>query len=308
MAFVRLLAVSLLTTRVVATLGDTQTCAGEECVSEESSLLALRATDASKSRRSKATSNCTNRYGVELSCGADGKCCGDVCAAKGDECCQNANGNDFPCSGSCCGNACAAHGSKCCTGDNGYKYPVSEGTACAGDYDDEHPPFWSAWGYGSCRNRRGEEFPCGPDGKCCGDICAAKGDKCCKNSNDNDFACSGSCCGNACAAEGSKCCSLANGYEYPATDGTACSGDYVTCMNRDHTEFYCGAHSTCCGDICVGEGSACCENSMGNNFACGAGSSCCGNACAGPNSKCCEPAGRPMSEWYPVSIGTMCRA
>merc|ERR1719491_1240251 len=69
-------------------------------------------------------------------------------------------------------------------------------------------------------------------------------------------------------------CSLPNGYKYPASEGTACAGDYIKCKNRDSTTFYCGAKSTCCGDICVGEEGSCCQNSNDNNFACGAGSSC----------------------------------
>ena len=142
------------------------------------------------------------------------------------------------------------------------------------------------------RNRRGEEFPCGETGKCCGDVCADQNDLCCRNSNGDDFACQGgggSCCGNACAAPGSKCCTADNGYQYPVSKDTACAGDYKTCENREGTTFYCGARETCSGDVCVAEGGVGCVNSIGNDFPCGAGSSCCGNACAAAGSKCCKP-------------------
>jgi len=147
MAFVRFCAVSLITVSVVATSGDAQICAaGEECVSEESSLLALRAFTAGKGGRG---GNCTNRYGVEFQCGEYGKCCGDVCAAKDDQCCQNSLENYFPCDGSCCGNACAARGSKCCNlHNNGYKYPVSEGTACPTHHHGPAPILWATSGGG----------------------------------------------------------------------------------------------------------------------------------------------------------------
>jgi len=233
----------------------------------------------------------------------------------------NSIGNDFPCGAgsSCCGNACAAAGSKCCKPQGRPMrewYPVTESTECsdppvpAPSTPAAKAPFWLAMGMANCRNRRGEEFPCGETGKCCGDVCADQNDLCCRNSNGNDFACQGgggSCCGNACAAPGSKCCTADNGYKYPVSNDTACAGEYKTCKNREGTTFYCGAKDTCSGDVCVAEGGVGCMNSNGNDFPCGAGSSCCGNACAAAGSKCCRPQGRPMREWYPVTEATTCR-
>jgi len=154
---------------------------------------------------------------------------------------------------------------------------------------------------GQCKNRFGVEFPCG-DGECCGDICRAQGDLCCKNSDGQNFPCGGggSCCGNACAASGSKCCTGANGYKYPAADCSA--DDYVECTNTRGHSFLCAAGNSCCGDICVAEGGACCQNAAGSNFPCGAGSRCCGNACAAEGSKCCNNNGAK----YPVSQATQC--
>merc|ERR1719436_2011076 len=81
-------------------------------------------------------------------------------------------------------------------------------------------------GYSNCRNRNGDDFPCGESGKCCGDICANKQDVCCKNTLGNDFACDGEgggCCGNACFAKGSKCCKVGDISEwYPVAEGTEC--------------------------------------------------------------------------------------
>lgn len=170
------------------------------------------------------------------------------------------------------------------------------------------PPKWNItkwfdhWGVSTCHNRFHVPFPCG-DGQCCGDICKAKGDLCCKNDNGNFFACGrgGSCCGNACAAKGSKCCNKGKiGYEYPVAKGTACTSDSVKCRSG-HRTFECGAGSSCCGDICVGPGDVCCEN-MGHNFVCGKGNTCCGNSCTAPGSKCCRTRGLN----YPVTKATKC--
>merc|ERR1712160_151419 len=60
-------------------------------------------------------------------------------------------------------------------------------------------------------------------------------------------------------------------------------------------EFQCGAGSSCCGDICVGEGGACCQGSN-HNFVCGSGSKCCGNTCQAPGSKCCHTKGELRSD------------
>jgi len=73
-------------------------------------------------------------------CG-DGVPCGDTCMARGDVCCQNVNGDPFPCQGGgggCCGNACFAPGSKCCKeGQKEMWYPVSEETKCTSDYSSD---------------------------------------------------------------------------------------------------------------------------------------------------------------------------
>merc|ERR1719410_3138653 len=75
---------------------------------------------------------CTNPDGVRHECGGGPEtCCGWGCRAPGDECCTNANNDQFPCHGSCCGNACAAPGSKCCKVGNFTEwYPVSQETEC----------------------------------------------------------------------------------------------------------------------------------------------------------------------------------
>ena len=69
------------------------------------------------------------------------------------------------------------------------------------------------------------------------------------------------CCGNACAAPGSKCCTHRAGYLYPVSHETECEDEL--CQTRSNTyriDLACGIYSTCCGDVCVGEGGACCFN------------------------------------------------
>jgi len=163
--------------------------------------------------------------------------------------------------------------------------------------------FFGRWGVSVCRNDEGLEFACG-DGECCGQVCKAEGDLCCRNDLGDAFPCQkgGECCGNACGAPGSKCCNKGKrGYEYPVAEGTACTSDSVTCINSKGDEFQCGAGSSCCGDICVGEGGACCQGSN-HNFVCGSGSKCCGNTCQAPGSKCCHTKGLN----YAVTKATQC--
>merc|ERR1719277_405077 len=167
-------------------------------------------------------------------------------------------------------------------------------------------------GFANCRNRVGDEFPCGETGRCCGDICADKHDVCCKNVLGNDFACAGDgggCCGNACYGKGSKCCRVGEKSQwYPVAEGTECAEAVKapkTCTNRFGDTFECSAGDRCCGDICVSDGGKCCFNVNGNSFACGSGSTCCGNACAAAGSKCCKVGKK--REWYPVTEDTQCR-
>lgn len=214
---------------------------------------------------------CSNNEGLEFACG-DGECCGQVCKAEGDLCCRNDLGAAFPCQagGECCGNACAAPGSKCCNkGKRGYEYPVAEGTACTSDSE-------------TCTNSDGKKFQCGAGSTCCGDICSGPGGVCCKGSSSNFVCGPGSqCCGNTCQAPGSKCCHT-KGLNYAVTEGTKCAGwnsGSVVCKNRYGAEFLCGAHSSCCGNLCAGAGGVCCQNQDGEDFVCGAGSRCGKNVC-----------------------------
>merc|ERR1719356_1344542 len=90
------------------------------------------------------------------------------------------------------------------------------------------PPKWNItkwfdhWGVSTCHNRFHVPFPCG-DGQCCGDICKAKGDLCCKNDNGNTFPCQ----------RGSKCCDKGRPglTKYPVSKGTKCAQVHkgVTC-------------------------------------------------------------------------------
>merc|ERR1719277_1849044 len=173
--------------------------------------------------------------------------------------------------------------------------------------------WWSGMkGFANCRNRVGDEFPCGETGRCCGDLCAGEGDICCQNTLGNDFACAGDgggCCGNACYAKGSKCCRVGKKSQwYPVAEGTDCAEAARApkkCTNRFGDSFECNPGDRCCGDICVSAGGKCCFNANGNSFACGSGSTCCGNACAAAGSKCCKVGKK--REWYPVSEATKCR-
>merc|ERR1711870_140136 len=177
-----------------------------------------------------------------FACG-DGECCGQVCKAEGDLCCKK--------------------------GKPGYEYPVAEGTACTSDSV-------------TCINSNGNEFQCGAGSTCCGDICSGPGGVCCKGSSSNFVCGPGSqCCGNTCKAPGSKCCRT-KGLNYAVTKGTKCAGwnsGSIVCTNRYGAEFLCGAHSSCCGDLCAGAGGVCCQNEQGHDFVCGAGSRCGKNVC-----------------------------
>merc|ERR1740120_122148 len=73
--------------------------------------------------------------GTKFECAAGDKCCGGACVGEHDVCCENVNGDSFPCQGEgggCCGNACYASGSKCCKpkGPKSAWYPVSKDTEC----------------------------------------------------------------------------------------------------------------------------------------------------------------------------------
>jgi len=165
--------------------------------------------------------------------------------------------------------------------------------------------WFNKWGVGMCINRQGKPFPCG-DGECCGDVCKAKGDLCCKNDIGYSFPCQkgGSCCGNACAAPGSKCCNKGKkGYAYPVSKDTECAEDSsVRCRNSQGKEFLCAAGNTCCGDVCAGPGSTCCNTGAAAGFPCAPGNRCCGNTCVAPGSKCCRTKGLD----YAVTKATKC--
>jgi len=272
---------------------------------------------------------CWNRQGTGFKCGANSHCCGDVCVVDGGACCQNDLGNDFPCGAgsTCCGNGCAAPGSKCCElATTGYKYPVTKDTACSKELSIV------------CHNRHGDEFVCGADSSCCGDVCSEPGGTCCKNTMGNNFVCAPGnfCCGNACASQDSKCCKDPNtGYEFPLLKSTPCpasllqtsSNDWSkmklsslqpnfapaaqmvsklqgtrTCFNNQNNIFWCAAQDECCGNGCTS--GPCCKNYEGYLFGCGKGSECCGNACMDAGSKCCVT---PSTGYqYPVTADTEC--
>jgi len=232
MAVGRILASAVLLGSSVLALGEHDCYASGECGSEESSLLAVHKQDSETRRRLPATT-CRNRQGEQFKCAGGDRCCGDVCVGMGDVCCENVNGNSFPCQGDggqCCGNACAAPGSKCCKSSSVEKsrwYPVTNDTECAfadGAEDSETQlPSTTCW------NRQGAKFMCAGGDRCCGDVCVGKGDVCCENVNGNSFPCQGGggqCCGNACAAPGSKCCKsplVEKSRWYPVTKDTKCA-------------------------------------------------------------------------------------
>merc|ERR1712226_537947 len=154
-------------------------CSDGECGSEENSLLALRTVSEHNessdeaSRRRKPPVHCRNPDGTKFNCAGGDRCCGGACVGQGDICCENANGDNFPCQGKggqCCGNACAAPGSKCCKpkGPKSGWYPVSKGTQCRAESV-------------KCKNRNGDGFECANGDKCCGDACYAPGSKCCQS-------------------------------------------------------------------------------------------------------------------------------
>merc|ERR1712084_194303 len=172
---------------------------------------------------------------------------GDICVGQGDVCCENVDGNSFPCQGDggqCCGNACAAPGSKCCKSSSVEKsrwYPVTNDTECA--FTDTDAKLGSALlavdkqdsetrrrlPSTTCYNRQGAKFMCAGGDRCCGDVCVGRGDVCCENVNGNFFPCQGGggqCCGNACAAPGSKCCRsplVERSRWYPVSKSTECA-------------------------------------------------------------------------------------
>merc|ERR1712060_981525 len=228
MAFKPCVTLALLMGIAAVTRGEE--CSGGECGSEEIALLALRSVEDRSthnsssdeaSRRRKPPVHCRNNDGTKFSCAGGDRCCGGACVGEGDICCENVNGDGFPCQGKggqCCGNACAAPGSKCCKpkGPKSGWYPVSKGTQCRAESV-------------KCRNRAGNGFECANGDQCCGDICVSEGDVCCENVNGNNFACQGhggGCCGNACYAPGSKCCQswwVPKARWYPVTKATACA-------------------------------------------------------------------------------------
>jgi len=277
MALKKLAAAASLLLVVQASEASSDTCTNGECIDEESSLLALRTNkglNLTKWFKGFGMNSCFNSHGTFFPCG-DGQCCGNACKAKGDLCCTNHKGYQFPCQkgGECCGNACAAPGSKCCNkGKKGYEYPVSKGTACAAAVP---KPV-------TCRNSQRKPFQCGAGSSCCGDICVGPGGTCCKGFG-HSFVCGpgSKCCGNSCQAPGSKCC-ITKGLNYPVTEGTQCAGwnsGSTKCLNRRGDEFFCGPKSSCCGDICAGAGSPCCQNEQGKDFVCAAGNRCGKNVC-----------------------------
>jgi len=271
----RLVAVSLLVRSLVLTVGENLVCGGDECSSEEMSLLSLRASK--DVRRHEQPED-----------------------EQPEE--QNEAEPEQP--------------------EEAQPEEQNEGESEQPEEQNEGEPFWMSWkGYSNCRNREGQEFPCGSTGKCCGDVCANENDVCCQNTLGSDFACGGAgggCCGNACFAPGSKCCrppGRPKSEWYPVSQETQCAHEstspvapHTECKNRNGDTFWCAENDKCCGDICVAAGGVCCTNANMNNFVCGSASSCCGNACAGSGSKCCRPQGRPKREWYPVSQGTQCLA
>jgi len=272
---------------------------------------------------------CTNQQGTDFICGINSTCCGDVCVGAGGVCCYNGNGNSFACGSgsSCCGNACAAPGSHCCDVD-GNKYPVANATACPANrsvrrrgtkdqimvQDPSHTLRFpreivaQLTKQGDCKTceHNNMSVTCQADQECCGSMCMPASSVCCTNEFGDNFECGqgSTCCGNACAAPGSKCCSNVQGYQYPVAEMTDClTESTITCNTGSHgMPFYCASDSTCCGDICVGVGGACCVNEWGSNFPCGEGSSCCGNTCAAPGSKCCDIDGVR----FPVAEDTIC--
>merc|ERR1712238_476945 len=115
---------------------------------EENSLLAVHSAQDS-SRRRKSSVQCRNDDGTSFECAAGDKCCGGACVGEHDVCCENVNGDSFPCQGEgggCCGDSC-----------------VSKDDVC-------------------CENVLGDSFQCqGNGGGCCGNACHAPGSKCCKS-------------------------------------------------------------------------------------------------------------------------------
>jgi len=196
-------------------------CSAGDCNAEENSLLSVRSVQNATSRRRKPPVHCVNNDGTSFQCAGGDKCCGGACVGENDICCQNTQGDSFPCQGQgggCCGNACFAPGSKCCKpwGPVSAWYPVSKETECRKASV-------------QCTNRYGDEFECAHGDRCCGDTCVSKDDVCCENVLGNNFPCQGNgggCCGNACYAPGSKCCKspfVAKARWYPVTKDTKCA-------------------------------------------------------------------------------------
>jgi len=272
---------------------------------------------------------CHNSQGTEFVCGINSTCCGDICVGEHDVCCFNENNNSFACGegSTCCGNVCAAPGTYCCNQD-GNSWPVLDAShcdplplpplPCARDAaliqeSEGHAAFPRAvveyleeQGVVQICHHEHLNITCAADQVCCGLTCMPADSVCCENDLNFKFQCGAgsTCCGNACAAPGSKCCTNAQNYQYPVLEGTDCLTEHtITCNTGTLNQtFYCGGNSTCCGDVCVGAGGACCANEYNNFFACGAGSSCCGNACMAPGSKCCDIDGVR----FPVTEDTVC--
>merc|ERR1712066_1096490 len=51
------------------------------------------------SRRRKPPVTCWNDDGTKFKCAGGDKCCGGACVGEGDVCCENVNGDSFPCQG-----------------------------------------------------------------------------------------------------------------------------------------------------------------------------------------------------------------
>jgi len=150
-------------------------------------------------------------------------------------------------------------------------------------------------------------FTCQDSQQCCNRMCISGTAHCCENVDGVEFVCDeySTCCGNACAGPNSTCCVDVFKNPYPVPPGIPCQTDVsIKCVNRYNRPFPCFKTSSCCSDLCVGEGGVCCYNDDTSAYACGEGSSCCGNVCAGPGSKCCEV----DDVLFPVSKEVECEA
>jgi len=311
MALGRILVTAALLGRSAVVLGESDCYASGDCGSEESSLLAVRKHDSEVRRRLPAIT-CWNRQGNQFQCAGGDRCCGDVCVGKGDVCCENVDGNSFPCQGGggqCCGNACAAPGSKCCKSSSVERsrwYPVTSDTECAFSdmvndsdaqssllaADKEDSETRRRLPSTTCFNRQGAKFMCAGGDRCCGDICVGKGDVCCENVDGNSFPCQGEggqCCGNACAAPGSKCCkssSVEKSRWYPVTKDTECA--FTDTVANATLESALLAVDKQDSETRRRLPSITCYNRQGAQFMCAGGDRCCGDVCVGRGDVCCE--------------------